>query len=139
MANRDVKGFIVVVLNIWETLILGMGVFRILHPRDMHDHSIDDLHFPINLGVEGVVDLVSLVSISDHRIDQNVPKNLLSRFEMVVYGSPKLTHTHSKKRLTVASMVMLFLQAVNMAILEKRSTTTNTQSLPSLVKGSLDM
>ena len=32
VANRDLKGSIVVVLNIWETLIPGAWMFRILHP-----------------------------------------------------------------------------------------------------------
>jgi len=35
----------------------------------------------------------------------------------------------------VASVVILFLQAVKMAIVENLSTTTNTQSLPCLVEG----
>ena len=55
------------------------------------------------------VDLVSLVSINDHGLDQNVLRNLLSRSEMIVCGSPKWTHTRSKKSLAVASAVMLFL------------------------------
>jgi len=39
------------------------------------------------------VDLVSLVSISDHRLDQNVIKNLLYRSEMnVVVARNEPTH-----------------------------------------------
>jgi len=53
VANRVVKVFVVVVLNIWETLIPGAGMFRIVHPQDMHDHSIDHLHLSMSLGVEG--------------------------------------------------------------------------------------
>jgi hypothetical protein len=55
------------------------------------------------------LDLVSLVSISDQRLDQNVLRNRLSRYETMVYGIPKCTQTHSKKILVVASTVMLFL------------------------------
>jgi hypothetical protein len=85
------------------------------------------------------VDLVSLVSNSDQRLDQNVLRNLLSRSEMMVCGIPKWTHTHSKKSLAVSVTVMFFLQAVRMAIFENRSTTTNTQSFPCLVDGRPDM
>jgi hypothetical protein len=65
------------------------------------------------------VDLVSLVSSSDQRLDQNVLRNRLSRSEIMVCGIPKCTHTHSKKSLAVASAVMFFLQAARIAILEK--------------------
>jgi hypothetical protein len=47
------KGSVVAVLNIWEALIPGAGMFRIVHPEDMHDHSIDHLCLSIGLGVEG--------------------------------------------------------------------------------------
>jgi hypothetical protein len=65
------------------------------------------------------VDLVSLVSSSDQRLDQNVLRNQLSQSETLVCGIPKLTHTRSKKSLAVAFAVMLFLQATKIAILEK--------------------
>jgi hypothetical protein len=55
------------------------------------------------------VDLVSLVSNSDQRLDQNVLRKRLSRYETMVCGIPKCTHTHSKKILEVATDVMLFL------------------------------
>ena len=53
MANRVVKGSIVAMLNIWETLIPCSGMFRIVHLHDMHDHSIDHLSLSIDLRVEG--------------------------------------------------------------------------------------
>ena len=82
------------------------------------------------------MDFVSLVSSIDHRIDQNVLRNLLSRFEIIDCGIPKCTHTRSKKSLVVASAAMIFfLKAAIMAIFENLSTTTNTQSLPCLVEG----
>jgi hypothetical protein len=65
------------------------------------------------------VDLVSLVSSSDQRLDQNVIRNRLSLSETMVYGFPKCTQTHSKKSLAVASAVMFFLQATRIVILEK--------------------
>jgi hypothetical protein len=42
----------------------------------------------------------------------------------MVCGIPKCTQTHSKKSLVVAYVVILFLQATRIAILENRSTTT---------------
>jgi len=72
------------------------------------------------------MNLVSLVSNSGQRLDQNVISNPMSRYDMMVYGMPKCTHTYLKKRLEVASVVIFFLQDVTMGILENRSTTTKT-------------
>jgi hypothetical protein len=55
------------------------------------------------------MDLVSLVSSSDHRLDQNVLRNRLSRSETMVCGIPKCTQTRSKKSLVVAYAMMLLL------------------------------
>ena len=55
------------------------------------------------------VEFVSLVSSIDHRLDQNVLRNLLSRSDIIDCGIPKCTHTHSKKSLPVASVVIFFL------------------------------
>jgi hypothetical protein len=46
-------GFVVAVLNIWKTLILGAGVIVIVHVQDVHDHPVDDPSLAIRLGVEG--------------------------------------------------------------------------------------
>jgi hypothetical protein len=54
------------------------------------------------------MDLVSLVFNSDQRLDQIVLRSMLSQSEMMVFGIPKWTHTHSKKRLTVSAAMMLF-------------------------------
>jgi hypothetical protein len=81
------------------------------------------------------VDLVSLVSNSDQRLDQNQ----LSQLEIMLCGIPNCTHTRSKKSLVVAFDVMFFLKAARIAILEKRSTTTKTQSFPLFVDGRPDM
>ena len=85
------------------------------------------------------MELVSLVSSINQRLDQNVLRNLLSQSEMIDSGIPKCTHTHSKKSITVASAVIFFLQAAIMAIFENLSTTRKTQSFPCLVEGRLDM
>ena len=85
------------------------------------------------------MDLVSLVSNIDQRVDQNVLRNLLSRSKMIDYGIPKCTHTRSKKSLVVVYAVIFFLQAAMMAIFENLSTTTKTQSFPFLVEGRPDM
>jgi len=63
-----------------------------------------------------VVDLVSLVSSIDQRLDQNILRNLVSRYEMIDYGTPKCTHTHSKKSLVVEFIVILFMQDAIMDI-----------------------
>ena len=85
------------------------------------------------------MDLVSLVSNIDQRLDQNVLRNLLSRSEMIDCGIPKCTHTRSKKSLAVASAVIFFLQAIIMDIFNNRSMTIKIQSLPCLVEGRPDM
>jgi hypothetical protein len=85
------------------------------------------------------MDLVSLVSSCDQRLDQDMLRKRLFQSETRVFGIPKCTHTHSKKRLAVASTVMFFLQATRIAILENRSTTTKTYSFPFLVEGRPDM
>ena len=66
-----------------------------------------------------VVDLVSLVSNGDQRLDHNVLRKLLSQYEIMVCGIPKCTHTFSKKILAMAIAVILFLQATKITILEK--------------------
>ena len=74
--------------------------------------------------------MLSLVSNIDQRLDQNVLRDLLSQYDMIDYGIPKCTHTHSKKSLAVASIVIFF---------EKQSKTTKIQSLPFLLEGRPDM
>ena len=85
------------------------------------------------------MELVSLVSNIDQRLDQNVLRNLLSRSEMKDCGIPKCTQTRSKKSLAVASAVIFFLQTAIMAIFENLSMTTNIESLSCLVEGRPDM
>ena len=85
------------------------------------------------------MDFVSLVSSIDHRLDQNVLRNLLSQSEIIDCGIPKCTHTRSKNILAVDSAVIFFLQAAIMAILENLLTTMNTQSLSCLVEGRPNM
>ena len=70
------------------------------------------------------MELVSLVSKIDQRLDQNVLRNLLSQSDMIDCGIPKCTHTHSTKSLAVASNVIFFLQAAIMAIFENLLMTT---------------
>jgi hypothetical protein len=65
------------------------------------------------------MDLVSLVSNSDQRLNQNVLRNRMSRYETMVCRIPKCNHTRSKKILAVAFSMMLFLQATKITILEK--------------------
>ena len=79
-----------------------------LHAQNVYNHSVDDLYLAICWGWK-VVDLVSLVSNIDQRLDQNVLRNLLSRFDMIDCGIPKCIHTRSKKNLAVDSAVIFFL------------------------------
>jgi hypothetical protein len=93
-------------------------MFVILHVQDIHDHLVDDLDLAICLGVEGSG--FGELSVQQYqRLDKNVLRNQMSRSETMVCGIPKCTHTRSKKSLPVASIVMLFLQAIRIAILEK--------------------
>ena len=85
------------------------------------------------------MDIVSLVFSIDHRLDENVLRNLLSRYEMIDCGIPKCTNTHSKKSLAVAFAVIFFLQAARMAIFENLLTTTKEQLFPCLVEGRPNM
>ena len=85
------------------------------------------------------MDLVSLVSRIDQRLDQNVLRNLMSQSDMIDYGIPKCTQTLSKNILAVSFAVIFFFEAAIMAIFENLSTTTKTQSLPCLVEGRPDM
>ena len=80
------------------------------------------------------LDLASLVSNIDQRLDQNMMRNLMSRSDMIYCGIPKCTHTHSKKSLAVASTVIFFLQAAIMAIFENLSMTMKKKSFPCLVE-----
>jgi len=72
------------------------------------------------------VDLVSLVSRIDERLDENVLRNLLSQSNIIDYGIPKCTHTCLKKSLVVACTMIFLLQAAIMAIFENLLTTTKT-------------
>jgi hypothetical protein len=47
------KGCVVAMLNIGETLIPCVRVLGIIHAQDMHNHSIYDLDLAICLVVEG--------------------------------------------------------------------------------------
>jgi hypothetical protein len=129
---------VVILLDIWETLVPCMMILRIVHAHDVHNHLIDDLGLAINLGWKEV-GFVSLVSNKDHRIDQKVLRNLFSWSEMMVCGIPKWTQMHFKKSLAISIVVEFFLQAVRMTIFENRSTTTNTQSFQCLVDEKPDM
>ena len=46
-------GYVLAILNIGKTRILGVGLLGIVHVHDMHNHSVDDLSLAIHLGVEG--------------------------------------------------------------------------------------
>ena len=47
------QGPIVVMMDIGKALIPCVRVLLIIHEKDMHNHSIDDLDLAICLGVEG--------------------------------------------------------------------------------------
>jgi hypothetical protein len=43
---------VVIVLDIWETLVPCTRMLRIVHVQDVHNHPIEDLGLAIGLGVE---------------------------------------------------------------------------------------
>jgi hypothetical protein len=46
------ESHVVVVLNIWKTLIPCTQMLRVVHAQDVHNHLIDDLCLAIGLGLE---------------------------------------------------------------------------------------
>jgi hypothetical protein len=46
-------GSVAAMLNIGKNLIPCVGMLRIVHAQDMHNHLLDDLSLAIRLGVEG--------------------------------------------------------------------------------------
>jgi hypothetical protein len=52
MADGTMESPVVVVFDIWKTLVPCMGMLRIVHVKDVHNHPIDDLVLAIGLGVE---------------------------------------------------------------------------------------
>ena len=62
-------------MHINKALIQCVRVLLIIHAKDMYKHSIYDLGLAISLWGWKVVVLVSLVSSSDQRLDQNVLRN----------------------------------------------------------------
>jgi hypothetical protein len=52
MAGGNMESPVVAVLDIWETLIPCIGILKIVHAQDVHNHLIDYLGLVIGLGVE---------------------------------------------------------------------------------------
>ena len=102
------EGSVIDMMYIGEDLIACVWILSVVHTQNVYDHLVDDLYLAISLGME-VVDLVSLVSSIDHRLDRNVLRNILSRSEIIGCGIPKCTHTHSKNSLAVDFVVIFFL------------------------------
>jgi len=100
--------------------------------QNVYNHPVDDFCWPSVWGWK-VVDMASLVSSIDQRINQNGLKNLLPQSKAMDCGIPKCTHTRSKKSLAVAYAMIFFLLATIMVILENLSMTMKTQPLSCLV------
>ena len=83
---------VIVVLDIGEAFIHVRGCFKLYMHRIC---TIIMLMTSVWLSVWGwkVVDLVSLVSSIDQRLDQNLLRNLLSQYEIMDCGIGKCTHT----------------------------------------------
>jgi len=101
------------ILRIWKIILLTTSIF------------------PSVCGWK-VVNLVSFVSIIDHRMDQKVLRNLLSWSEIIFRGIPKWTQTSVKNILVVASVMMLFLHGAKISILDflKRNKLETQLSIP---------
>ena len=52
MADGTMESPVVIVLDIWETLVPCTGMLIIVHVQDVHNHLIDDLCLVVVLGVE---------------------------------------------------------------------------------------
>jgi hypothetical protein len=52
MVDGTMESPVVVVLDLWKTLIPCTGMIRIVHVQNVHNHLIDDLGLAISLGVE---------------------------------------------------------------------------------------
>jgi hypothetical protein len=136
--SRYVEGSVVAMLNIRKDFIPYAWMFGIVHPQDMKIIMLTTFVFPSVCGWKAV-DLLSLVSIIDHRLEKKVFRNLLSRSEIMVHGIPKWTQKCSKKSFVVASAMILFFQGAKTIILYILSMTMKMQSFPCLVEGKLDM
>ena len=77
VANRSMKGSIVVVLNIRNDFSSSAWMFGTTHFHDMHHHHVDHRFLPISLEWKEI-DLDNLVPIIGHKLDQKVPRNQLS-------------------------------------------------------------
>ena len=53
VTGRAMKSSVIAMINIRKALIPYVGMFRIVHSHNMHNHPIDYLYFSICLGVEG--------------------------------------------------------------------------------------
>jgi hypothetical protein len=52
MTSGTMESPVVIVFDIWETLVPCTWMLRIVHAQNMHNHSIDNLCLVIGLGVE---------------------------------------------------------------------------------------
>ena len=80
------ESFVITALHIGKTLILGLWLLRVVHAKYVHYHPINDLCLAINLGMEGSR-VRELVSNNIQRLYQNMLRNLLYQFEIMVAGS----------------------------------------------------
>ena len=86
--QQSYEGICCSYIYIRKDLVPSVGMFGVVHSQDMHNHFVDHLGFPSICGWKET-NLVILVSIIDHRMDQKIVKNLLNRFEIMVHERPK--------------------------------------------------
>ena len=108
----------------------------IVTPRKLHQILLTNYVFPSVCGWN-VVDLFNLVSIFSHNVVQNVRRNMVSLFEMMILCISNCIQTYSKKMCVASYSLMVFLQGMRMHIFQNLSTTTNKQSCPFLVFGKI--
>ena len=53
MSSRAMNGSVVTMFHIWKTIIPCVGMLRVVHPQNVHDHPIYYLRLAIRLGMEG--------------------------------------------------------------------------------------
>jgi hypothetical protein len=88
VSNGVVEGFVIAMLNIWNTLIHVSG-FLELYIHRICTIIMFTTSVVLLFGDERKSILVRLVSIRDYRLDQKVLRNLLSLSEIMVCVNPK--------------------------------------------------
>lgn len=117
--------FVIRMIYLYQILIPGLFPLLIVTPHKFHQSLLDYFCFPICLCMECCRPLHICVNIFSHNVVQNVLRNHVFIFEMILLGILKCTQTYPKKKIVASCPLMVFLQGMIMHILLNLSTTTN--------------